>query len=213
VTATFRDSLLGRAGWYHRWKQFLKAENSTRRFVDEYVRPNEGDHVLDVGCGDGDIRPLLGKVHYVGIDSNPNYLAVASARTDSTTRFVQANVADLSELNVGPFDIAIAVGLLHHISDESAEMLLSGLRDVLVPGGRLVTLDPVFSPDQKTSARVLAALDRGRYVRDEGGYVRLVAQHLTVTRHLVRHDLLWFPYSHCTIEATVSSDQRAADDT
>jgi SAM-dependent methyltransferase len=115
-------------------------------------------------------------------------------------------VAELPDLRVGQFDIAIAIGLLHHISDESADVLLRGVRDVLTPGGRLVTLDPVFSPDQKTSARVLAALDRGRHVRDEGGYVRLVAKHLTVSRHVVLHDLLWIPYSHCAIEATPYQD-------
>jgi SAM-dependent methyltransferase len=201
VTATLRDSLLARAGWYHRWKQLLKADNSTRRFVEEYVRPEPGARVLDVGCGDGDVRPFLGKVEYLGIDLNPEYLAVASALADDTTHFLHADVAQVAELDLGQFDIVIAIGLLHHIDDECADRLLSGVRSVLAEGGRLVTLDPVFSPDQKTSARLLAALDRGRYVRDEGGYVRLVSQHLAVTRHSVRHDLLWFPYSHCTIEA------------
>ncbi len=179
----------------------MNANESTRKFVEKYVRPRDGDRVLDVGCGDGDIRPLLGDVHYLGIDDNERYLKVASSRTNATTRFVRANVADLESLDVGTFDIVIALGLLHHLPDDSAQSLLAGVRSVLSQGGRLVTLDPVFSADQKSLARVLAALDRGRHVRDEAGYLRLVEEDLTVTQHSVRHDLLWFPYSHCTIEA------------
>jgi len=50
--------------------------------------------------------------------------------------------------------------------------------------------------------RVLAALDRGRYVRDEPGYVRLFdGSPFTLEVVRVRHDLLPIPYSHLVIEA------------
>jgi hypothetical protein len=62
-------------------------------------------------------------------------------------------------------------------------------------------MDPVFDPDQRTTARVLAALDRGRHVRDRGGYERLVGSSLRVERVTIRHDLLAMPYSHCILES------------
>ena len=198
---TLRDSLLANAQWYHRWRQLLKADDVVRTWVEEYLRPESGDRVLDVGCGDGQVRPLLGDVEYLGIDLNEDYLSVAAARADGRTHFLHADVADLPKMNLGPFDLVIGVGLLHHLSDDSADSLLRGVRDVLVPGGRLVTLDPVFHPEQQTVARVLAALDRGRFVRDQGGYERLIAAHLAIKRVEARHDLAWFPYSHCVVEA------------
>jgi cyclopropane fatty-acyl-phospholipid synthase-like methyltransferase len=157
--------------------------------------------VLDVGCGDGDIRPLLGDVDYTGVDLNTDYLRVASASADERTRFVHADVSALGGLGLGPFDCAIAVGLLHHLSDSECDSLLAAVHDTLAPGGRLVTIDPVFTPDQRTTARVLAALDRGRHVREVSGYTRLIDQQFEVKESVVRQDLLPFPYSHALIEA------------
>lgn len=198
---TLRDSLLADAGWYHRWKRLIRANRAMTVIAEEYIAASPGDKVLDVGCGDGDTRATLGDVDYTGIDLNEDYLRVAGSHSDGSTRFINANVAELAGLGLGPFDVAIGVGLLHHLCDDEVSGLLSGIAAALRPGGRLVTVDPVFDPAQRTTARVLAALDRGRYVRDAGGYQRLVGEHLSVIRAEVRHDLLVMPYSHCIIES------------
>jgi ubiquinone/menaquinone biosynthesis C-methylase UbiE len=196
-----RDRVLANQRWYHAFKQALRADTTMRTMVVDHIRPQTGDRVLDVGCGDGDIRRLLGEVDYTGVDTNENYLRVARGLEDRSTRFVSANVTDLARLGFSEFDLAIAVGLLHHLSDEESDNLLSGLSKVLRQGGRLITLDPVFTPDQRTIARVLAALDRGRHVREAKGYCGLVESHFAVRSVVTRHDLIWFPYSHCIIES------------
>ena len=197
---TLRDGLLRHARWYRNFKTLIRAEKATEVMAKEYIRPRAGERVLDVGCGDGDIRPYLPDVDYTGVDLNDDYLRVAQRQTDDRTRFLHADVASLAGLGLGPFDCAIAVGLLHHLTDDECDSLLAAVHDALVPGGRLVTFDPVFTPTQRTTARVLAALDRGRYVRDTGGYERLAARHFDVTRRDTRNDLLPFPYSHAIFE-------------
>lgn len=200
--ATLRDSLLKNARWYAACQRLVGADRAQRRMVADHLRPVAGSAVLDVGCGDAHVRPLLGAVDYVGVDLNDNYIDAAVDKIDDHTRLLHADVASLPGLGLGPFDLAMALGLQHHLPDDVVRKLIEDVAAVLRPGGRYVTMDPVFAPDGRTTARVLAALDRGRYVRDEPGYVRLFDDspfELDVVR--VRHDLLPIPYSHLVIEA------------
>jgi len=67
---------------------------------------------------------------------------------------------------------------------------------VLDAGGRLVTSDPCFQPDQSAAARFIISGDRGRYVRSPEAYeaiARTVFDDVTVH---VRHDMLRVPYTH-----------------
>jgi hypothetical protein len=48
-------------------------------------------------------------------------------------------------------------------------------------------------------------MDRGRYVRDQRGYESLVAPWFDATRLDIRHDLFWFPYSHCIIQSRAAA--------
>lgn len=200
---TLRDRLLARRRWYHGWKQLISAERAMRMVVADHLRPEPGDRVLDVGCGDGDIRPLLGDVDYTGVDFNADYIRSAQSLADDTTRFLQADVADLPKLGFDEFDVVFAYGVLHHLSDDECLGLIESVSHVLADGGRLVSIDPVFEPTQRTTARVLAALDRGRYVRAPSGYRQVVESHLAIKNLTIRQDLLPFPYSHCVIEATL----------
>jgi cyclopropane fatty-acyl-phospholipid synthase-like methyltransferase len=197
---TLRDSLLGHARWYRSFKTLIRAEKATEVMAREYIRAQPGQRLLDVGCGDGDIRPHLVDVDYTGVDFNDDYLRVAEHQVDEHTRFLNADVASLAEHGLGPFDCAIAVGLLHHLSDEECTTLLDAVHDALVPGGRFVSFDPVFTPAQRTSARLLVALDRGRHARDVAGYRRLFDDRWKVEAQTVRNDLLPFPYSHAIFE-------------
>ena len=84
----------------------------------------------------------------------------------------------------------------------TASALLKALPGLLKPDGRFLAAEPVFHPEQRTTARVLAALDRGRFVRDQLGYEGLVAPWFKDVTSEVRHDLYWFPYSHCVVQAS-----------
>jgi hypothetical protein len=68
---------------------------------------------------------------------------------------------------------------------------------MLRPAGRLITMDPCFEPSQPSTARVLMALDRGRFVRHPADYRRLVERAGGQVTQSIWHDVYRFPYTHC----------------
>jgi 2-polyprenyl-3-methyl-5-hydroxy-6-metoxy-1,4-benzoquinol methylase len=172
----------------------------------QYVKPQPGERILDVGCGYGDLSNHLQDAKYVGIDFNERYIAFANRHHGTNGEFVLGNVNDLSIKSLGRFDTAVAIGVLHHLPDSDATSMLRALSEMLVPSGRFVAAEPVWDPTQRTTARVLAALDRGRFVREESRYVELLSPWFPHVECEIRHDLFWFPYTHCMITASLAPD-------
>ncbi|HEU4946641.1 MAG TPA: methyltransferase domain-containing protein [Kribbella sp.] len=195
--ATFRDRVLGSAAGYTGWKRLIRADRVMRTFVDEYLKPQPGMRVLDVGCGTGDVVEYLEGVDYVGVDINPRYIEAAGRAHAGKGRFLTTSVDELPTDRLGRFDAVIAIGLLHHVSDDIVRDMMAALSGLLEPDSRFVALDGVWHPDQHVVARVATALDRGTYVRDAAGYERLIREYFDEVGSTVRHDLLPFPYSHC----------------
>lgn len=196
-----RDRVLERPSVYQTFKRAIGASRHMATFVGEYVRPQPGERLLDIGCGTGDAALSLSGIEYYGVDLNDDYIKAAKRREISGATFLSAGVEELAHLDLGVFDCAIAVGVLHHLPDEVVEGMVNALTDLLKPEGRFVTIDPVWTPDSSTIGRVLASLDRGRYVRDEPGYRRLVQPPFGSVSSEIRHDLLAIPYSHCIMRA------------
>src|SRR5579864_5856211 len=71
---------LGNHSVYRLFRRLTGSARVNREFVERYVRPREGDDVLDVGCGPGDVFELLQEVRYVGIDFSEDYIAAARRR-------------------------------------------------------------------------------------------------------------------------------------
>jgi 2-polyprenyl-3-methyl-5-hydroxy-6-metoxy-1,4-benzoquinol methylase len=202
--SSLRDSILGSARGYQLFKVLTRGAGTMQSMVDQYIQPQPGQRLLDVGCGYGDLSRHLPGIDYVGIDVNEDYIAYAQRNHRQGARFEMASVTELLSFDLGTFDYAVAIGVLHHLTDSDATRLLRSLPAVLNPGGRFVAAEPVWHSEQRTTARVLAALDRGRFVREQEGYEQLVAPWFAATDSEIRHDLFWFPYTHCMITATTS---------
>ena len=167
--------------------------------LDDYVKPAAGCRVLDVGCGNADMGHLLPTdCTYLGLDSNPRYIKNAKAKG---LNVIEANVADLGGLGFGPFDVVVAVGVIHHLDDSTASALFADVSKVLSLGGSLVTVDPVNHPGQSLVSRTIMSLDRGRFIRRREGYESLIGGVFTAPTITMRYDLNPFPYAHCIVEA------------
>ena len=147
-----------------------------RNFARDYVQARPGDRVLDIGCGPARLRAFLPEVDYIGWEPNAAYIAQA-----------ERDFAGCGEFHVGlfgaeqaratePVDVAVIGAVLHHLDDAQMGALLADVRTVLKPGGRVVTVDPVYIARQNPLARLMINLDRGRHVRTVEHYTSLARQ-------------------------------------
>lgn len=192
--------LLSQAGVYRLFARLVGAAHGRRLYVGRYIRPRAGDRILDIGCGPADILEALPAVDYHGFDLSADYIGSARKRFGSRGQFqVEAVNAELVRKYAG-FDLVLATGVLHHLTDAGAVDLFRVAHAALKPGGRLVTLDGCFQSGQSFVARQLLRQDRGKHVRDEAAYVALARQVFGEITPAVTTDLLRIPYTHLIME-------------
>jgi ubiquinone/menaquinone biosynthesis C-methylase UbiE len=133
-------------------------------------RDIQGSEVLDIGCGIGGIDLLLaerfGAAHVVGIDVEPDNLALATRRAAAkglarrvSYKLVEAKPGPLP-FPSGGFDVVYSKDALIHIADKEA--LFADIHRLLRPGGRFIASDWLRVDDQPPSAAM------ERYIASEG---------------------------------------------
>ena len=193
-------AFLAQAGVYSLFARLIGATRGRRLYIQGYIRPKEGDRILDIGCGPADILESLPTVEYHGFDLSAKYIEAAQKKFGSRAHFhVEAVNRELIKRYSG-FDLVLATGVLHHLSDAEALDLFQVARTALKPGGRLVTLDGCFVPGQSAIARQILRHDRGQHVRDKNGYLRLARQVFSDVTPVIKTDLLRIPYTHLILE-------------
>ncbi len=101
--------------------------------VVSWLAPAEGEHILDLGCGDGALAAKLQELGctVVGIDSSDDMVRAARARG------VDARVMDGHALNFSAeFDAVFSNAALHWMS--APRLVVQGIGRALKPGGRFV---------------------------------------------------------------------------
>jgi len=200
--------LLGLPRVYSIFRSLVLRPGSFDRFVRQRVRPFPGCSILDIGCGPGDTLSHLPESigEYVGFDSNTRYIDAARRRWGTRGRFFSETVSRATDIPKASFDIVISIGVLHHLEDLEAGLLMEIAKRVLKPGGRLVTYDNVTIDRQSPIARLMNRLDRGNVVRTEEGYVALARTSFRQVRSTLLHDTLRFPYTVVVMECTEVSE-------
>jgi SAM-dependent methyltransferase len=140
------------------------------------------------------MAPYLPGSNYVGFDASAEYIDRAQRRFPQAL-FVCQRVSHYTLAERDHFDIVLALGVLHHLDDDEALTLFQIARDAMKPGGRLVTIDGVWTDDQSRVAKYLLARDRGRFVRTESAYRTIASKVFSNIESSIRHDLLRMPYS------------------
>jgi SAM-dependent methyltransferase len=182
--------------WIYRlFQSAVGASRSRAVLANEHLCAPFGGKVLDIGCGTGEIIEYLSNVSYTGFDPNPAYVDHARAKYGNRGDFRVGSITSPPELS-GPFDVVMALGVLHHLDNEEALALLALAAQEVRPGSPVVTVDPVISNDQTRLARFVVRQDRGRFVRHVEEYESLARTVFPTVSRRVRHDLLNIPYSH-----------------
>lgn len=186
---------------YSACQTIMGAQRFRIKFVEELVRPFSGCAILDIGCGPADILAYLADVDYWGFDISDPYIERAKMRFAQRGRFYCQELTHSDIVKMPPFDIVLALGVLHHLADESAIGVLRLASQALKPGGRLLTVDPCLEAGQNPIARFLIRIDRGQNVRSGAGYASL-ARAVFESPCVEVRERAWIPYTHCIMECT-----------
>lgn len=99
----------------------------------------EGDNILDLGCGNGRLLKALTSVNfnYLGIDSN-QYLLQQAEHNFPEHIFVKSELPDLPDL-AEEYDFVFMIASFHHLVDKEDRLfLLQRIKELLKPDGTLI---------------------------------------------------------------------------
>ena len=131
--------------------RFSRACPTARRFnkwMVDVIEPYLGTHILEIGSGLGNIsRHLPKKERLIVTDIDPTYLELLREAFEDNELVNVAKLdlncqADFDALGSEVCDTAVCLNVLEHI--EHDQDALRRLRQLLVPGGRLVLLVPQY---------------------------------------------------------------------
>jgi len=156
---------------YNLFQDLIGGNAMRRRFIRDDVRARPGDKVIDIGCGPAQILPWLPDVDYVGLDLSPAYINAAQLEHGNKGIFVVGDTRTAwNDQRFRDADIAIGLGLLHHLDDDEATHCFRFAHQSLKDGGRFLCLDACWIPDQGFLAEKVMGMDRGQNVRNEQAY-------------------------------------------
>ncbi len=129
----------------------LGVNRSNSRMIIEMARVKQGDQVLDVGCGSGNLTLTAKK--YVGasgsvygIDASPEMIEVArkKAQRSRATAVFEVGLIENITYPDAIFDVVVSRLVMHHLPDELKRRGVAEIFRVLKPGGLLFLAD--FKP-------------------------------------------------------------------
>lgn len=188
--------------FYESYHHLIGADYRNRVLVDQYIKPQEGDRILDIGCGPGNLVPFLPDCDYIGVDANKSYISSAQKRYGNRGKFLCERVSHHNVQQFGQFDIVMAFGLTHHLDDQEALDLFRLGYTALKPGGRMITHDGCYMEGQSAFARYLLRSDRGRFVRTKPAYEKIARTFFQDIQFDIRSDVLKIPYYHLIMVCT-----------
>lgn len=189
--------------FFKNFKAIIGSNRLTRKYVEEYIKVNIGDHILDIGCGNGDILNFLPSgIFYNGVDLNSNYIEYAKKKFNGKGNFINDKFSKDLIKNYSNFDIVMANGLLHHLNNDDVNDFFESSYKALKKGGRLLTLDGCYSVDNSKIVNLILKSDRGKFFRTKEDYFKLAKQTFKKIKISIRKDLLLIPYCHIIMECT-----------
>lgn len=142
------------------WDMILNTSylKTCRNIVAEYLNLQNGDYVLDVGCGSRSpefyIHRILPKGVYTGIDISYKLLKIAETRTNRWNNGgISLKAMDFSEAIIkNKYDYVICTYTLKYISQ--VNLYLKKMMDALHSGGKLFIAEEFFKDSTKVNVEL-----------------------------------------------------------
>jgi SAM-dependent methyltransferase len=172
-----------------------------RRLIENHVRATPGDKVIDIGCGPAQALRWLSGVTYIGLDTNDAYIAFAKRTYGKQATFVTGDTQSVrDDPRFKDADIVLAIAVLHHLGEEEATECIRFAYDALKKGGRFISHDPCWIPNQGPFSRYIMSADRGRNIRTEQQYRELAAKAFSNVNAWVDTKPVRIPYVTIVVE-------------
>ncbi len=125
----------------------------------EATRHSEARAILELGTGTGETaRRVLARhphANLVGVDSGEQMLAAARQALEPDR--VDLRIGRIEDaLPEGPFDLAVAALVVHHLAGQAKAELFRRVHSALRPGGRFVVADVVVPTDPQDAITPLS---------------------------------------------------------
>ena len=153
--------------WYDLVVRLLTRERRWRSRLLEAIKPGPDDHILDVGCGTGQLALAILRqangAHFVGVDPDPQVLALARRRLNAAglpAELLQGFL-DASLFERQPrFNKAVSSLVLHQVPVPEKHRILGLMHELLQPGGAVFIADYAEQPTQLMRALFASTVQR-----------------------------------------------------
>lgn len=174
-------------------QRVIGADRLRHRCIAE-ARVQPGEVVLDVGCGPAYYLDRLPQpITYHGFDTDAGYLAWARNQWGPWATFHDGTFDAESAALLPDVDVVLLLGLLHHLDDAATVEVLERAASVLKPGGRVISVDTCFAPNQGRISRWISEHDRGEHVREPHQFLKLAHEAFDAIEGQVVDDLTRVP--------------------
>ncbi len=180
-----------------------KAQYLTRIMVDRFGDPSRLD-LLDVGCGTGNLHPLLARAtrSITGVDVSSECIALARERSPQVDyRLYDGGKLPFADAS---FDVAFTICVMHHVPPKDWPSFARELRRVVKPGGIALVFEHnpynpltryVVSSCEFDTDAVLLTGGTAKKILTEAGFSDVVVHHIlsipAASRAVLRVDR-WF---------------------
>lgn len=158
---------------------------ATRVFIKRRLKPFlptcDQCKVLDLGCGPGSNTFLFPRQSYLGIDID--YARIKFAQSRYPAHLGCVGTATGIPLAGDSVDGILACGLLHHLSDATAQRVLHECSRLLRKRGRLLLIEPALSTRGSLLDYAMVKIDLGDYLRTVAALRCMLARQFQV-QHL-----------------------------
>lgn len=166
---TILEKAFANSSAYQQFQDLIGGTRARAWTIERYVILKQGDSVLDLGCGPGDLLRFLdlpANASYLGIDLSDKYLAKAWELQTPNIQFMRGDCTRFRHVAGGrKFDWVLCMGILHHLNNDECDSLFEDAKSVLAESGSVVCLEPTLHDKQSRLTRTVMRCDRGRYVR------------------------------------------------
>ena len=111
------------------------------RWVAREAHVNSTSRVLELGSGTGNLSSLIpacGALICVDLSGRMEAVARKKSAHLPNRRFIRADILEVFEHEIGPFNSVISAYTVHHLTDDEKGLLFAKVFTSLSPGGRAV---------------------------------------------------------------------------